>query len=76
MAARQWTFDEASDAGPMRPKTVVALALDADGHEALQHLRQRVADWAIPVQWFDDNLYGIPLVTVPRAPVRWGLILI
>ena len=41
----------------MRPKTVVALALDADGQEALQQLRQRVADWAMPVQWFEDDLY-------------------
>ena len=63
----EWT-----DAFNMRGKTLLALCLDNEALEALRRLQERIGDWALPVQWFDDAILGIPLVTVPKQDVRLG----
>jgi hypothetical protein len=58
--------------GHMRAQSVIALGLDASAQEAVRALRERIQDWSLPVQWFDEGLLGVPLVRIPRSELRFG----
>ena len=56
----------------MRGKSVLALCLDSEALEALRLMRRRINDWALPVQWFDEIMLGIPLAAVAKSEIRLG----